>query len=128
MAHVLNLIGQVHSSQGNYKLALEYFKSLQLSEALKDKKEVVNALELMGEVYRMEEDNEKALEFYQKSLALTEATQDKILISILLNGIANVQSKLGNSELAMKNLEQSLEVSKEIQFKDETVHSLKSHQ
>src|SRR5262249_18250458 len=102
-------IGIIHSDQGNYAQALEYYqKSLTLSEALDDKVGVARALNNIGRDHKNQGAYAQALEYYQKSLALSEALDDKDRIARALNNIGVVHRSQGAYAQALECFQKSL--------------------
>ncbi len=78
IASALGNIGIVHSLQGNYSQALQYFQeSLKLAEKSSYKQMATNALGNIGCIYYSQGNCSQALEYFHKSLKLAEGLGDK---------------------------------------------------
>ncbi len=84
---LLNELSKEYSST-SYEKSLDYAnQALSLAEKSDNKKEKANALHNIGEAYKLQNKNIKALESHQKSLKIRKQINDKKVIAISLNNI-----------------------------------------
>lgn len=84
----LNNIAGVHARQGNYQLALDYYRRA-LEKRGATKEGVAETLNRIGEVYALLGDPKQAFEYLQKSIAIAEEIKDRHRIASLLNGMGD---------------------------------------
>jgi len=78
ISNMLNNLGAVHFSQGDYENALDYYlKSLKEAEKIKDTLRIATALVNIGSIYLNKESNRYlALSYYKKSMPMSLAIDD----------------------------------------------------
>ncbi|MGZ3900066.1 MAG: tetratricopeptide repeat protein, partial [Bacteroidia bacterium] len=111
LSGVLNNEGYYYRSKGDIQLALEYYlKSLNISEAIGDKKGTAGSLNNVGFIYYNLGDIPKALEYFQKSLKIMEGLKESQGIGTALNNIASVYDGQGDVGKAVEFYEKGLQV------------------
>ena len=112
---MLNSIGLVYFSQGNYSQALEHYqKSLALYDELGDKAGRTNALINIGNVYGSQGNYAQALDYYEKSLTLIEELGNKAGLAITLINIGVIYSLQGNYARALGYYHRSFTLKEEL--------------
>ncbi len=108
----LNNIGVVNNDEGKLSAALEYYyKSLNLIELLKDSLGLAEIYNNIGNIYAIQDDIEKALEFTEKSLVISKLISS-VDNSVTLSNLGNLHRQRGNKEKALLYYKESLEVNK----------------
>ncbi|MBI5219237.1 MAG: tetratricopeptide repeat protein [Bacteroidia bacterium] len=91
MATCYSNIGIVHTYQGSYHKATEYYlKSLKITEESGDKKGMSMCYNNIGSVHSDQGSYDKAIEYYLKALKTLEELQDKKGMSMCYNNIGSV--------------------------------------
>ncbi len=99
--HILNELSKTYwdfSIDSSFYFANE---ALNLAHIAQDKLGISNAYNRIGNVYSVQSENEKALEFYQKSLDIKLEINDSKGISNLYNNIALVYSNENQNGIAL---------------------------
>jgi tetratricopeptide (TPR) repeat protein len=104
-------IGIVFSNQGNYPEALKnHFASLQIRDAIGDKKGVAGSYNNIGLVNNYQGNYPEALKNYFASLKIQKAIGDKNGIATSYNNIGIIYNNQGNFPEALKNHFASLKI------------------
>ena len=112
---MLNNIGGIYSSLGEYSRALEYYEqSLAIREAIGDRRGEGTMLNNIGFIYSSLGEYSTALDYYEQSLAIREAIGDRRGVGESLNNIGVIYSRLGEYSTALDYYEQSLAISEAI--------------
>lgn len=115
IGEVLNNIGHIYHTQGDYDTAQRY-----LEEALATHQTIGNltgksiTLINLAEVARMKGDYDTALSHLEQALTICRNTNDRQGESIALNNISQIYQARGNSETALQYLEQALAIQQQI--------------
>ncbi|MDQ3754342.1 MAG: CHAT domain-containing protein [Acidobacteriota bacterium] len=105
----------MHSYQGNYVNALEYFqKALTLREEINNAGGIIDSVNNIGSIHLWEGNYAQALEYYQRSLKLSEKIGGKSWMRDALNNIGEVYRLQGNYAQAMEYSQKSLALSEEL--------------
>ena len=124
------LIGDVYSNLGEYQLALNsYTQGLNIYRALSEgpTDAMSSLLSRLGDVHSALGSLQSALQFYSESLNMRNmisATSDDRPIVKLLFKLGVVYLSLDEANLAIENLEKSLEMMKRLSGNDEQVQSV----
>lgn len=125
LSGVYNNKGFIYYNQGEVHKGLKYIlKSLDIVEALGDKKGLATGLNNVGYIYYDLGEVEKTIEYYHKSLRIEEELGNKLGIATSLNNIGFIYLKQGNSEKALEYYNKSLALSKELKDKHMISRSL----
>jgi len=117
---ILYDIGLVYFSLGKYTQALDVLnRSLAIKEDINFTQGIPNALILIGKIYEMYGEPEKANELYIRGMKISYGLKDKHLLVKSLNGIAGNLLKMQHYEDALDYLNQSLEIAENIGAKSE---------
>ena len=115
LSGVYNNKGFIYYNQGNVHLGLKYIlKSLDIVEALGDKKGLATGLNNVGYIYNDLGEVEKTIEYYHKSLRIEEEIGNKSGIATSLNNIGFIYLKQGKSDKALEYYNKSLAISREL--------------
>ena len=123
------LIGDVYSNLGEYQLALSsYTQGLNIYRALSEgpTDAMSSLLSRLGDVHSALGSLQSALQFYSESLSMRKmisATSDDRLVIKLLFKLGVVYLSLDEANLAIENLEKSLEMMKRLDGDDEQVQN-----
>ncbi len=109
LAEVLNQLGIVNQSQGDYDSARKYYQqSLDLAQALGDRQVIATILVNLGNVAQLQGDYAAARKFYQQSLDLAQALDDRKLIASIPVNLGIVAKEQGDYEAARRLYQESL--------------------
>jgi class 3 adenylate cyclase/tetratricopeptide (TPR) repeat protein len=105
-----NNIAVIYKDQGRYDLSLEYLlKSLELEEALNDKRGIAYTVNLIGSVHWNLGNYNEALDFYQRSLKLRKELGDKEGVAASMVSIGNTCKKMGMYSISLQYFQNALE-------------------
>ena len=108
-------LGNIHSAQGDYGKALEYYqKGLKIKEELGDKGGIAMMRYSIGNVCFNTGDYTKALEHYRESLALHEACGDRIGVAFSTEGLGNIYYSTGEYSKALIHYEKGLRIREDL--------------
>jgi serine phosphatase RsbU (regulator of sigma subunit)/tetratricopeptide (TPR) repeat protein len=114
-ASAVNNIGYLHSSRGEFELAIKYyFKSLQIQKSLKNERDVAVIYNNIGRVYDQQGQSQMALKSYFNALKIQEQLKDKRNIAVTANNIGLIYINQADYELALEYLNKSLTTHKEL--------------
>ena len=124
MTDAYNNIGNIHTENGDYALALEfYFKSLKIREEIGDKKGMAMSYGNIGVIHWYKGDYDKALEFYFKGVKINEEIGDKQGMAVSYNNIGDLYLKQNKPEEARKQSLKSLGIAEAIGSKDDIMNA-----
>ncbi|MDD5571698.1 MAG: AraC family transcriptional regulator [Bacteroidales bacterium] len=110
IAATLNNMGIIYSNMGKYNEALKtYTRALNFQEELKNNPIIAKINGNIGVLYSKENDFKKALYYHKKSYGLIDK-KSKESIAIALHNIGNIYIKLGNYNVALGYLQQSIKI------------------
>jgi tetratricopeptide (TPR) repeat protein len=111
LSSVLNQLGLVAESQGDYDSARKYYQdSVVLDRELGDRSGIAKVLGNLGNVALLQGDYDAARKSYQQSLDLAQALGDRQLIATILLNLGNVAQSQGDYDAARKSYQQSLDL------------------
>ena len=88
----------------DYKTALEfYFKSLTVSKNSENAFQIINSLNNIGNVYRLQGDYAKALQYYEDAMAQAQKINSQDQVKVLIGNIALCNESMHDLALALKN-------------------------
>jgi tetratricopeptide (TPR) repeat protein len=113
---LMTCLGNFWIRFGDTEKALKIFTEVkEILEKLRDeidKMALATTLHQLGEIYRAQNNHEKALEFYLQSLKIEEELDNKIGISISLHALGTIHQARGNYGDAIQFYKRSLEIDK----------------
>ena len=114
-ANALNDVAVIYATQGNRdKTVRQYRKILKFYSAISDRRRQAIAWNNLGDFYLRIGERQNALDAYKQALALTEKAGDQgVFISSLYN-VAHAQRDLGELDLALANIKDSIRVIEEL--------------
>ena len=102
-AHCLRTLGGAYSGAGNFPKALNYqYRSLHISEELKDIKSIASELNSLGIIYYTKTVYPKALELLLRSLRLADSIKDTALIMGTLYNLGLVEMEKGDTTKSLE--------------------------
>lgn len=114
IASSLNNIGLIYKEQQDYDLALHYYnRSLKMQIKLDNKMGESHALNNIGVIYMIQKDYDEALSYFDRSLNVNNGYEDNNT-ALLKYNIGVIQTDLGNYNIAFENLNEALEIQKEL--------------
>lgn len=110
-ANALNDVAVLYADQGNrQKTIWQYQKILRFYAIISDRRRQATAWNNLGDAYFRFGEKQEALRSYKRAAHFSEQAGDKaVLISSLYN-IARTQRDLGNLELALASIEESIKI------------------
>lgn len=118
-AALLTNIGALYKSQGNYSLAMEYFrKALDTLGPGGEKYAIRTLLNDIGQIYDSQGDFPLAMEYYQKGLKLAQSMNDQAGIGTFLEDIGAVEQARGLYPDALRDFRKSLAISEKQEEKE----------
>jgi len=109
--NLFNNLADTYKRFNDFNKALEYYqRSLALSQANNNKKEIAYALNNIGITFWNLSDYDKSLESHWKSLELFKEIDSKKNIAITLNNIGNVYQSLSNYDKSLEFHLKSLKI------------------
>ena len=103
---VLNNIALVHTDQGEYLKAMNYFhESINICKELNDQESLGDAYNNIGSLFSQFEDYERAMEYHKLALAIRLQSDDIVRLS-------SVYANIGRIHLAKKEYDLALEFTK----------------
>jgi tetratricopeptide (TPR) repeat protein len=124
-AKLLGNYGVVYLQLGNFTKALDYyFECLKIFEQLNDRFKIAQTYSNIGDVYKIWNDNSKALEYYNKAVVMQEG--DLVNLATTQNMLAVIYRREGNYVLALHYLRSSLHIRDSLGIKQGIALSLSS--
>jgi CHAT domain-containing protein/uncharacterized protein HemY len=115
-AMLLNNLGMVFRTLGEYQQAIEYYEqSLAIAREIQNRRGEANTLGNLGNVYLTLGQYQQAIDYYEPSLAIAREIQDRQEEAYTLNNLGVAFRSLGEYEQAIAYLEQHLALVREIQ-------------
>ncbi len=115
---ILNDIGVLYKSQGEYLKAIEYFqRNLEYVESIHDSVLIGRTLNNMANVYFAYGVYQKSIEYYQKSIDIFKKLQKENYVGFLLINLGLVYKKLNNNTKALESFRQSQQIFEKLNFK-----------
>ncbi|MFZ2726446.1 MAG: tetratricopeptide repeat protein [Methylococcaceae bacterium] len=112
---LLNRLGQLYCSLGNYEKALiAYQQSLKISQDIGDKQGEAATLNNISQIYKVKGDIDTALDYLKKSLQITQDIGNKEGEGATLNNISQIYTVKGDYDTALAYLKQSLKIRQDI--------------
>ena len=114
-ASVLNNLGLIYKSLGDYPQAMEYYQqSLVISRQLKDRLSEARTLGNLGVIYARLGNYPKAIEYQQQRLTVARELKDRLSEGQALGNLGLVYNSLGNYPQAIASYQQSLAIAREL--------------
>ncbi|NOQ36034.1 MAG: tetratricopeptide repeat protein [Methylococcaceae bacterium] len=111
---LLNRLGQLYASLGNYDKALScYQQNLELCRLLKDKENEGATLNNISLIYKARGDSDTALCYLQDSLKICQQIDNKEGEGATLNNISNIYDVQGDYDTALRFLQDSLKITQQ---------------
>jgi CHAT domain-containing protein len=127
IASLLNNIGVLYETQGNYEQALNYYqKSLELAKTLENDRGIARTLNNMGVIHYRQRHYDLALQCYHESLTLKKSSEDQVGIANTLQNIGEVHRRQGNYAQALRSYQESLGLWKTMEAKAGIASALSS--
>jgi tetratricopeptide (TPR) repeat protein len=121
----LTSLGNAYSSLGQSQQAIAFYQqSLEIEQAISDKKGEANSLSNLGNAYNFLGQYQQAMTFFQQSLEIQQAIGDKKGEANSLGNLGNAYNFLGQYQQAITFLQQSLEIQQAIGDKKGEASSL----
>lgn len=99
-------------------------ESLRMATLTEDEQKTANPLNLLGEVYRIQNDNQSALAFYLRSYEVLQKTEINPATAVVLNNLGYVNDELGNYEDAFRFQKECIKVCLQLKNRRVAVTSL----
>lgn len=113
----LNNLGLDYEKLPDYDTAIEYFQQdLALAKETKDRLGEAKALGSIGNIYYFLKEYDKAINYHQQSLLIAQAIGNKEEEGTTLNNIGVFLSKIGDFQLAEKNLLEAININESIRI------------
>ena len=110
-ANALNLVAVLYAAQGNrQKTIRQYQKLLRFYAVISDRRGQAIAWNNLGDAYFRFGEKQEALRSYRRAAHFSEQAGDKAVLISALYGIARTQRDLGNLELALASIEESIRI------------------
>ncbi len=108
-----------YKSVNNYTLAIKYIDSSQtINKEIKNTKGLTYNYATLGNIYRQNGDNDKALTLLFKGLKLGEAINSKLDQSAIFGNLCLVYENMGNYPLALEYAYKALKIDEELDNKN----------
>lgn len=115
-AVVLNILGGIYNYLGDYEHRLEAnLRSLELRRKVGDKLDVLTSMNNTGDTYIKLGDYTKALALFDECLDVVGSARDKIRAIVMCN-VGEIKMLQGKHEEALKILDESLKIAREIDY------------
>ncbi len=108
----------------NKKALEQFYRSLNIAEAINDQKSIANTLNCIGNSFREKGDFETALGYYNKTVSIREKIGDKINLSTTFVNIGKLYLKQGDHAHALEYLYKALGIADELSHKRTCVKAL----
>jgi two-component system NarL family sensor kinase len=110
-AKLLNLLGVVHSFQGNYDSATSYyFREMEIGKKHDNKSIIVKALANLGLNHYYRTNYDSALYYDLKALAVQEEMHDSLNIASNMSNIGNLYYRMESFQKAIQYLDAGLKI------------------
>ncbi|HTF04120.1 MAG TPA: tetratricopeptide repeat protein [Bacteroidia bacterium] len=118
-ANALLRIGNVYGDMKQDSSALIYYqRSFAISQEIESNRLIAICLNNMAMIYSNWHEDRRALGLYKQALVMREKIGDKNGVALVLNNIGATYTTLGIFDSALYYVNKSLELSKEIEYKD----------
>ncbi|MEP7337583.1 MAG: CHAT domain-containing tetratricopeptide repeat protein [Acidobacteriota bacterium] len=112
---VLNNIGSLYRRQGNYELALKYYRdALQANEEQKSHRLIAVSLNHIGNVLQTQGQFAQAIEYHQRALTIGEQIKHQALLSKTYGYLGAALLAQRNPAEAMINFQKGLDISRHL--------------
>ena len=112
IAKISNVIGMIHSAQGNYDNAIEEFeKSIMLCNAIGDTSKVIILEANIGNVYLKQGEYQKAIPLYERIVSNARQKNEQQRVAENIYNLGMVYTKLGDYPKALNYLFEASEIS-----------------
>ncbi|NOQ64593.1 MAG: tetratricopeptide repeat protein [Methyloprofundus sp.] len=112
---LLNRLGQLYDSLGDYDKAMEcYQQNLILCRELKDKENEAATLNNISQIYKVRGEYDTALGYLQSSLKICQEISSKSGEGAALNNISQIYDTKGDYDAALSYLQDSLKIHENI--------------
>ncbi len=119
IGRVLQYIGSVHSRQGNYELALQYYqKALQANQQQADPVFIVRTLNHIGDIYHEQNQPAQALDYFRRARELIEPTGNLNLLYRTLNSSGLAYATQRDYTEALNYLQRSLTICEQLDTRE----------
>lgn len=106
---IYNNLALCYEYQEFYNLAIKRYKeSYSIAEKSKDKYGILHATRGLGNIYAIQDNEEKALSYYQNALSVTQSISDSLWENAIYCDIAKIYDSQGMHIEAQKNIELAL--------------------
>ena len=110
LLHIYNNLASCYESQEFYLQAIKTYKeSYTAAEKMDDKSGILHATRGLGNIYAIQDQEEKALFYYQKALSIAQTTKDSLWKNAIFCDIAKVYEDQGIYIEANKHINLALE-------------------
>lgn len=135
MANAYNTTGVIHSIQGDYPRALEYYlKSLEIRESIHDRRGIAVSYNNIGIIYKNQGDYLWAFEYYLKCLEIEKSLNDRKGMAGSYNNIGMIYRNQGdlatddsvrqvNYSRALEYYLKSLEIKESLNYRNGMVYN-----
>lgn len=114
-AQILNNIGAIYESKGDFSKALDYYyRLLRIADSASLKMQKSRAHLNIGVVYLNQQKFEESLKFFNKALPLKKELEDKRGEALVYNNIGIVYYYLGQYDKVLKNFKRSLNIYRQL--------------
>lgn len=127
LARINNNIGIVYYNQGDKEKALDHFQqtaSMLISEG--DTLGAVFAFNNIGGIYDDQKKHAESLAYFERGYKLAVMLQNDLAISVLLTGVATAHAAMGETDLAILEHIEALQIKRKMGNKASMIHSLSS--
>ena len=112
IANISNVIGMIHSAQGNYDNAIEEFeKSIMLCNAIGDTSKVIILEANIGNVYLKQGEYQKAIPLYERIVSDARQKNEQQNVATYIYNLGIVYTKLGDYPKALNYFFEASEIS-----------------
>lgn len=106
---IYNNLASCYEYQEFYTQAIKTYKeSYSIAEKSKDRYGIIHATRGLGNIYAIQDNEEKALSYYQKALSVTQSINDSLWENALFCDIAKIYDSQGMFIEAQKHIELAL--------------------
>ncbi|MDV7138716.1 tetratricopeptide repeat protein [Maribacter sp. TH_r10] len=109
------ILGEIYFEKGNYKIALEHtLTALRFFEDKSDEVRTADALKQLADIEYQLENYDSSIEYAEKAISIYEKHDDKIYMSYAYNTAGLAAEELGDSHLAHKHFDASINLAREM--------------
>jgi len=126
ISKVNNSIGLVEIKRGNYTKGLRHSLSAIVREQLNDIEGIKNSTRNIAELYAIQNQHRKSVDYYERTLKLLDSKTDRTLRASILPMLGQQHLNLDQLKSAEKYLVQSLNLNRRIKSKKGTLKTLNS--